>query len=90
MDTELNTSLPSGFDLDAVRWFRFEGNPRFDYPIDYEASVVEADVAAGRIDFLVRWAPSSYCHYHRHLCSTAAAVIAARPMRVRQASSPSE
>ncbi len=29
----------------------------------------------GRIDFLARWAPNSYCHYHRHLGTTAAAVI---------------
>ena len=38
--------------------------------------MVEADVAAGRIDFLARWEPNSYCHFHRHLGSTAAAVIA--------------
>lgn len=75
MDITLNTSLPTGFDFSQVRWFRFEGSPQFDYPIDYEASVVDADVDAGRIDFLVRWAPNSYCHYHRHLGATAAAVI---------------
>lgn len=75
MDTTLTTSLPPGFDLDAVQWFHFDGNPRFEYPIDYEAAVVEADVEAGRIDFLVRWAPNSYCHYHRHLGATKAAVI---------------
>ncbi|MGH1490396.1 MAG: hypothetical protein ACRBK7_13580, partial [Acidimicrobiales bacterium] len=31
---------------------------------------------AGRIDFLGRWAPDSYCHYHRHLGTTMAVVIA--------------
>jgi hypothetical protein len=54
---------------------RFLGSPKFDYLIDYSVSVVDADVAAGRIDFLARWAPNAYCHYHRHLGSTAAAVI---------------
>jgi hypothetical protein len=38
--------------------------------------VVEADVDHGRIDYLARWAPNSYCHRHRHLGATAAVVIA--------------
>ena len=75
MDQTLTTELPAGFDLAAARWVHFEGSPKFDYPIDYAISVVEADVDAGRIDFLGRWAPNSYCHYHRHLGSTAAAVV---------------
>lgn len=75
MDTTLNTELPAGFDLDNATWVHFGGSPKFDYPIDYAVSVVDADVDAGRIDFLARWAPNSYCHYHRHLGSTAAAVI---------------
>jgi hypothetical protein len=75
MDTTLNTALPAGFDLAGARWHHFGGGPKFDYPIDYAISVVEADVDAGRIDFLARWAPNSYCHYHRHLGSTAAVVI---------------
>ena len=75
MDTNLSTELPVGFDLSHAQWVHFDGGPRFDYPIDYAISVVEADVAAGRIDFLARWAPNSYCHYHRHLGSTAAVVV---------------
>lgn len=75
MDLALSTALPAGFDLSTVEWFPYQGSPKFDYPIDYAASVVDADVARGRIDFLVRWAPNSYCHYHRHLGSTAAVVI---------------
>lgn len=75
MDTTLNTELPDGFDLAAATWFHYGGGPKFDYPIDYAVSIVEADVEAGRIDFLARWAPNSYCHFHRHLGSTAAAVI---------------
>lgn len=75
MDKTLSTELPIGFDLSKANWAQFTGGPKFDYPIDYAIAVVDADVAAGRIDFLARWAPNSYCHYHRHLGSTAAAVI---------------
>jgi len=75
MDERLTTELPTGFDLAAATWVHFEGSPKFDYPIDYAISVVAADIDAGRIDFLGRWAPNSYCHYHRHLGSTAVAVI---------------
>jgi hypothetical protein len=75
MDQTLNTELPVDFDLSRAKWAGFVGSPKFDYPIDYAISVVAADATAGRIDFLVRWAPSSFCHYHRHLGSTAAAVI---------------
>ncbi|MPY92596.1 MAG: hypothetical protein GEV08_05845 [Acidimicrobiia bacterium] len=75
MDKILSAELPADFDLSKAKWVRFVGSPKFDYPIDYSVSVVEADVEAGRIDFLARWEPSAYCHYHRHLGSTAAAVI---------------
>ena len=40
-----------------------------------EAATKEADVAAGRIEFLVKWAPNAYCHYHRHLGETTVAVL---------------
>jgi len=75
MDTTLTTELPADFDLAGAKWVRFVGGPKFDYSIDYAVSVVDADVACGRIDFLARWAPNSYCHYHRHLGSTAAVVV---------------
>jgi hypothetical protein len=75
MDQALSTELPADFDLSTAKWVRFVGGPKFDYPIDYSVSVVQADVAAGRIDFLARWAPNAYCHYHRHLGSTAAVVV---------------
>lgn len=67
--------LPAEFNLAEAEWFHYRGGPQFDYPIDYAVSVVEADVAAGRIDFLGRWAPDSFCHYHRHLGTTMAAVL---------------
>ncbi|MFT7598825.1 MAG: hypothetical protein ACI8TP_001749 [Acidimicrobiales bacterium] len=67
--------LPADFNLADAKWFHYSGGPKFDYPIDYAVSVVDADVAAGRVDFLSRWAPNSFCHYHRHLGTTMAAVL---------------
>ncbi len=75
LSTGLSTELPAGFELSKANWAQFAGGPKFDYPIDYAISVVEADVAAGRIDFLARWAPNSFCHYHRHLGATKATVL---------------
>lgn len=59
----------------ALQWVRVTGSPRFDYPIDYEVAVLDVDVAAGRIDFLSRWAPQAYCHFHRHLGETSVLVL---------------
>jgi hypothetical protein len=67
--------LPADFNLADAKWSHYSGDPKFDYPIDYAVSVVDADVAAGRVDFLSRWAPNSFCHYHRHLGTTMAAVL---------------
>ena len=60
---------------DKLDWFRITGTKRFDYPIDYSVAVLEVDEATGRIDFLSRWEPNAYCHYHRHLGETAVLVI---------------
>ncbi len=75
MDKTPNATLPADFDLAEANWFHYGSSPAFDYPIDYAVSVIEADVDAGRIDFLGRWAPNSFCHYHRHLGTTLAAVL---------------
>ena len=76
MDTTLNTALPADFSLDDAAWFPYTGSPRFDYPIDYASCIVAADPAIGRIDFVVRWEADAYCHYHRHLGTTKATVLA--------------
>jgi len=68
-------TLPADFDLDAVQWMRVGGGPEFDYPIDYYYAVAAADVAKGRVEFLVKWAPNAYCHYHRHLGETAVTIL---------------
>lgn len=59
-------------DLD---WMRVTGTPRFDYPIDYSVAVLNVNASDGQIEFLSRWAPNSYCHYHRHLGETSVLVL---------------
>jgi hypothetical protein len=54
-----------------LEWIELKGTPRFDYPIDYSVAVTRVDRAAGVLEFLARWAPNSYCHFHRHLGRTA-------------------
>lgn len=68
-------SLPADFDLEAVQWMHLEGGPEFDYPIDYFYAVASADAARGRVEFLVKWAPNAYCHYHRHLGETTVTIL---------------
>jgi hypothetical protein len=56
-------------------WQHLTGGPRFDYPIDYSVAVTSVDRATGVIEFIAKWAPNSYCHYHRHLGRTTTRVI---------------
>jgi hypothetical protein len=57
------------------KWQELKGGPRFDYPIDYSVLVTRVDRAIGMIEFVARWAPNSYCHFHRHLGRTATRVV---------------
>src|SRR6267142_2051937 len=52
-------------------WQRLTGGPRFDYLIDYLVAVTRVDREAGLIEFLAKWEPNAYCHFHRHLGRTA-------------------
>ena len=56
-------------------WQHLTGSPRFDYPIDYSVAVTNVDRAAGLIEFIAKWAPNAYCHYHRHLGRTVSRVL---------------
>jgi hypothetical protein len=56
-------------------WQYLKGSPLFDYPIDYSVAVTSVDRGAGVVEFIARWAPNSYCHYHRHLGRTVTRVL---------------
>ncbi len=62
------------FDTSGLDWIHFTGDERFDYPIDYWASVLTTR-PDGHIDILFRWEPNSYCHFHRHLVDTTTTVL---------------
>ncbi|MEM7002038.1 MAG: hypothetical protein AAF529_14715 [Pseudomonadota bacterium] len=62
------------FENENLRWKRYTGSDRFDYPIDYSAALLRAS-ADGHVDLLYRWAPDSYCHFHRHRAQTTSTVL---------------
>lgn len=63
------------FDTEHLRWIPNKGGPRFDYPIDYDIAVLGHQADLGRLDLIIRWAPDSYCHFHRHVGSTTTLVL---------------
>lgn len=69
------SSSASGFKSDAITWQRLTGGDNFDYPIDYWLAVLGGDVAAGRVDFLIKWEANAYCHFHRHTGTTTTLVL---------------
>ncbi len=62
-------------DSEGIKWKRFTGNGRFDYPIDYSAALLDVR-EDGHIDLLYKWAPNCYCHFHRHMAETTSTVLA--------------
>ena len=72
---EFSADIASRLQSNHLDWQRVTGTPRFDYPIDYSVAVTRIDQATGLIEFLAKWAPNAYCHYHRHLGRTASWVI---------------
>ena len=65
----------SNFDTSHVEWMDFEPDPRFDYSIHYSIGILGASPESGTVDFLGRWAPNSYCHFHRHLGDTTSLIL---------------
>lgn len=65
----------SPFNADHIAWKRLEGGEAFDYPIDYWVALLGTDKETGRADFLVKWEPGAYCHFHKHTGSTTVLVL---------------
>jgi hypothetical protein len=72
---QFSTDAISRLHSNRLDWQHLTGGPQFDYTIDYSVAVTRADQAAGVIEFIAKWAPNSYCHYHRHLGATATRVL---------------
>lgn len=72
----MTEQIPSfRFDTGDLKWIHYEGSPRFDYPIGYDIAVLGHQEDLGRLDLLIRWAPESYCHFHRHVATTTSLVL---------------
>ena len=62
------------YDDKGLRWKHYTGSDKFDYPIDYWSALLNAR-ADGHVDFLYRWEPNSYSHFHRHSSHTTSLVL---------------
>ncbi len=63
------------FDLSDVDWTHMEGGPEFDYPVEFDVAVLGSQADLGTLDLLVRFAPHSHCHFHRHVATTRTLVL---------------
>ena len=72
---EFSSYIMSRLQSNHLAWQRLTGTPQFDYPIDYAIVVTRVDRALGQIEFLAKWEPNAYCHYHRHLGRTSSTVL---------------
>jgi hypothetical protein len=68
---EFSSDIMARLASNDLNWQRLTGTPRFDYPIDYSVAVTRVDAAAGLMEFVAKWAPNAYCHFHRHIGRTA-------------------
>jgi hypothetical protein len=73
--TPLERPPVPAFKTGDLAWQVIKGGPEFKLPIDYSLALLRHYPEQGRIDFLVRWAPNSYCHFHRHLGDTTTMVL---------------
>lgn len=60
---------------DCGDWLHFGADPRFEYPIDYGIRILGWSADTQSVEFLGKWAPNSYCHFHRHLGATTSLVL---------------
>ena len=65
----------SDFDTSSVEWMHFEGGSDFDYPINYWLGILGTRPDVSSVDFLGKWEPNSYCHFHRHLGETTSLIL---------------
>ncbi|MFT4584757.1 MAG: hypothetical protein ACI915_003467 [Gammaproteobacteria bacterium] len=73
--TPINEVRVPEYNTNELNWHILKGGPEFDYLIDYSLALLGAEPDKGRIDFLVRWEPNAYCHFHRHLSDTTTLVL---------------
>src|SRR4029078_8593728 len=68
--------LSPSFDARSVEWRRVTDPSVAAYRIDFEYSLLASDLALGRRDMLLRYAPGrGDCRRHRHVASTLTLVL---------------
>ena len=68
--------VATSFDPDAVEWRRVTDPSNKDYHVDFEYSLLGYDLAAGRLDMLLRYGKGGgHCRRHRHVASTVTFVL---------------
>lgn len=72
---EFSPNIMTRLESSTLDWQLLKGSAQFDYPIDYAVAVLRSDPIAGVIEFVAKWAPNAFCHYHRHLGRTASWVL---------------
>ena len=69
-------SLSPSFDARSVEWRRVTDPSVATYGIDFKYSLLGYDLALGRLDMLLRYAPGrGHCRRHRHVASTLTLVL---------------
>ena len=64
------------FDTDSVDWHHIKGEADDTYNLDYEYSLLGYDLAAGKLDMLMRFKPDGgYCEPHSHIAATTIMIL---------------
>ena len=69
-------AFTNSFQSDNVEWHRITGEPGDDYNLDYEYSLLGYDLAAGKLDMMMRFKPGGgHCEPHSHIAATTIMVL---------------
>ena len=68
-------TMSTVYDPRRVEWRRITDPACTDYRIDFEYSLLGYDLAAGRLDMLLRYGSGCHCRRHRHVAATATLVL---------------
>ena len=69
-------ALSKSFQPDNIEWHRIVGDDPATYKLDYEYSLLGYDIAAGKLDMMMRFGPDSgYCEPHSHIAATTLVIL---------------
>lgn len=69
-------AFTKSFHSDDIDWHHITGEPGDTYNLDYEYSLLGYDLAAGKLDMMMRFRPGGgYCEPHSHIAATTIMVL---------------